>query len=152
MSCSPAFWADKQNTVISSTAAGTSGNCSHSQTVVSNRKIDGISGNIGNVKNVNNLVETELDRERRELNFEVSFSKNHFSTLGLVSYPPPCPPATNLLPLLPPTHLLSMYEYQLLRVNVLGPGDSKIPSMLLVSLEDQEVGLPDLGPFQNFTF
>lgn len=39
-------------------------------------EIDCILGNIGNVKNVNDLEETELDGERREWSFEVSFGKS----------------------------------------------------------------------------
>lgn len=42
--------------------------------------------------------------------------------------------------------------YQLLPANVLGPGHSKLLLILLVSLEDQEVGLFNLSTFQNFTF
>lgn len=121
----------------------------------------GIFGNVSNGKNVNNLVETGLAWEKREVGSEVSFGKNHFTALALV----PC--------FLPSTYLLSsllvvswiFIESPLLPGDAPHPGDTKtqetllVFQMLVVCLKNQEgdspiLALPGLSTlsFQIWTF
>jgi hypothetical protein len=59
---------------MEATAAMKSSNCFHNEIAISNRKIDAIF-HISNVKNANNLVESDLDWKRKGLGSDIRFSE-----------------------------------------------------------------------------